>query len=77
MKVTYDPEGDGLRILFSDAPIERSSDEVPGLILDYDNNGSVVGLELTQASQRMPNPREVEFVECSAPTSRIEQEELL
>lgn len=63
MKVTYYPDRDGLRILFNDAPIERSTDEVPGLILDYDNNGAVVGLELTQASERMNNPRVVEFIE--------------
>jgi uncharacterized protein YuzE len=59
----YHPDRDGLRILFSDAPIERSSHEACGLILDYDNNGVVVGLELTQASERMPNPRLVEFAE--------------
>jgi uncharacterized protein YuzE len=66
MKVMYHPDRDGLRILFSDAPIERSTSEVSGLILDYDNNGVVVGLELTQASERMPNPRLVEFAEIPA-----------
>lgn len=63
MKVTYDPNRDGLRILFSDAPIEHSTDAAPGLILDYDTNGEVVGIEVTMASQRMPNPRVVEFTE--------------
>ena len=63
MKVTYDPTRDDLRILLSDAPIERSSSQTPGLIVDYDNNGDVVGLELTLASQRMPDPRSVEFFE--------------
>jgi uncharacterized protein YuzE len=66
MKVMYHPDRDGLRILFSDAPIERSTSEVSGLIVDYDNNGVVVGLELTQASERMPNPRLVEFAEMPA-----------
>lgn len=65
MKVTYDPQNDGLRILFTDAPIERSTDEA-GVILDYDGNGVIVGLELTQASQLMPNPRIVEFAEEGA-----------
>jgi uncharacterized protein YuzE len=64
MKVTYDPNADGLRILFSDAPIERSTDDASGIILDYDTNDRIVGLEVTHASQRMPNPRVVEFVEC-------------
>ena len=66
MKVTYDPNQDGLRILFSDAPIERSTDAA-GLILDYDNNDHIVGVEVTQASQRMPNPRIVEFIERATP----------
>ena len=65
MKVMYHPDRDGLRILFSDAPIERSTRDVSGLILDYDNNGVVVGLELLAASERMPNPRHVEFAEIS------------
>mgnify|MGYP000913034961 CR=1 FL=1 len=67
MKVMYDPERDGLRILFSDSPIERSSAEVSGLILDYDTNGVIVGLEVTQASLRMHDPRRVEFVERPLP----------
>lgn len=65
MQVTYDADCDGLRILFNDAPIERSSNELPGLIVDFDNNGSVVGLELIKASERMNNPRAVEFIENS------------
>jgi uncharacterized protein YuzE len=68
MKVMYHPDRDGLRILFSDAPIDRSTNEVSGLIVDYDNNGVVVGLELTRASERMPNPRLVEFAEIPANT---------
>ncbi|MES2464067.1 MAG: DUF2283 domain-containing protein [Armatimonadota bacterium] len=68
MKVMYHPDRDGLRILFSDAPIERSTSELSGLIVDYDNNGVVVGLELTQASERMPNPRLVEYAEIPSAT---------
>lgn len=70
MQVTYDADCDGLRILFNDAPIERSSNEVPGLIVDFDNNGSVVGLELINASERMNNPRAVEFIESSPAKER-------
>jgi hypothetical protein len=35
MKVTYDPEVDVLRILFSNAPIEASDEDKPGVIIDY------------------------------------------
>lgn len=61
MKVTYDPEVDVLRILFRDAPIEESDEDKPGVILDYDRDGNVVGLEVLNASTRVENPRGVEY----------------
>lgn len=61
MKIIYDPEVDILRIIFSNAPIEESDEEKPGLILDFDKSGNVVGLEVLDASQRMENPRAVEY----------------
>ena len=61
MKVTYDPDVDVLRILFSSAPIEESDEDKPGVILDYDKDGNVVGLEVLNASQRIENPRAVEY----------------
>ena len=57
MKVTYDPEVDVLRILFSSAAIEESDEDKPGVILDYDKAGNVVGLEILNASERVENPR--------------------
>ncbi len=61
MKVTYDPEVDVLRILLRDAPIEESDEDKPGVILDYDKDGNVVGLEILEASKRITNPRSVEY----------------
>src|SRR5881296_914527 len=61
MKVTYDPEVDVLRILFRDVPIEESDEDKPGVILDYDKEGNVVGLEVLNASQRVENPRAVDY----------------
>jgi len=55
MKVAYDSEVDVLRILFRDAPIEESDEDKPGVILDYDREGNVVGLEVLNASQRIEN----------------------
>ncbi len=61
MKVTYDPEVDVLRILFRDSPVEESDEDKPGVILDYDKDGNVVGMEVLNASQRVENPRGVEY----------------
>ena len=61
MEVTYDPEVDVLRILLSNASIEESDEDNPGVILDYDKDGNIVGLEILEASKRVSNPRSVEY----------------
>jgi uncharacterized protein YuzE len=61
MKITYDPEVDVVRIIFSNVPIEGSDEEKPGVILDFDKDGNVVGMEILDASRRMENPRTVEY----------------
>jgi uncharacterized protein YuzE len=65
MKVVYDPEVDVLRILFSSAPIEESDEDKPGVILDYDKGGNIVGMEILDASKRMENPRAMEYAVSS------------
>jgi uncharacterized protein YuzE len=61
MKVTYDPEVDVLRIIFSNASIEESDADKPGIIIDYDKDGNVVGMEILDAFKRMDNPRAVDY----------------
>jgi len=61
MKVRYDPEVDVLSIALSDAPVEESDEDKPGVILDYDKSGNIVGLEILDASKRMGNPMSVEY----------------
>lgn len=61
MKITYDAEVDVLRILLTDTPIEESDEDKPGVILDYDKDGNVVGMEILDASKRIANPRSLEY----------------
>ena len=61
MKITYDPEADVLRIHFRNAPIEESDEDKPGVIIDYDKDGNIVGMEILDASKRMDNPRTVDY----------------
>ncbi|MBN3886383.1 MAG: DUF2283 domain-containing protein [Nostoc sp.] len=61
MKITYDPEVDILRIILSDVPIEDSDEEKPGVILDYDEDGNIIALEILDASKRIDNPRSLEY----------------
>lgn len=66
MKIIYDAEVDVMRITLSDAAIEESDEDKPGVILDYDVEGNIVGLEILNASQRMTNPRSLEYVVAEA-----------
>ena len=61
MKVTYDAEVDILRLVFSNAPVEESDEDKPDVIIDYDKDGYIVGMEILDASQRTENPLAVEY----------------
>lgn len=62
MKVTYDQEVDIVRIILNDTSIEESDEDKPGIIIDYDSAGGVVGLEILDASKRMTDPKTLEYV---------------
>ncbi len=61
MRITYDPEVDVLHIVLNTPAIEESDEEKPGVILDYDKDGTIVGLEILDASKRVENPRALEY----------------
>ncbi|MFW5862815.1 MAG: DUF2283 domain-containing protein [Spirochaetota bacterium] len=61
MKIQYDREVDIVRIIFSEAKIEESDEDKPGVILDYDKDGNIVGMEIIDASKRMDKPGSIEF----------------
>ena len=65
MKVTYDPEVDALTILLSDVAVEESDEAKPGVILDYDATGNIVGLEILNASKRVDNPMAMDYALAS------------
>jgi len=56
MKITYDPSVDVLRIILDDVEIDESDEEVEGIIMDYNPDGKLVGIEILDASQRVDNP---------------------
>lgn len=53
MKVHIDREADALYIRLNDQAIVESEEVQPGVILDLDANGVVVGVELLRISKRM------------------------
>ncbi|MBZ0202680.1 MAG: DUF2283 domain-containing protein [Ignavibacteria bacterium] len=61
MKVKYDAEVDIMKIQFNDNPVSESDEEKAGIILDYDDKGKVIGIEILDASKKMLNPKSVEY----------------
>ena len=62
MKAAYDARTDTLSIIFkSDVLVAESDEEKPGLILDYDEAGDLISLEILDASKRVGEPRRLEF----------------
>ena len=60
MKVKYDKENDVLYIRLNNNPVAESDSEKPGIILDYDTDENIVGIEVLNASKKMERPLKVE-----------------
>lgn len=52
MRITVDTENDTLYLRLDDSKIVESEEVQPGVILDYDANNIVIGIELLNLSQR-------------------------
>ena len=61
MKVKYDKEIVVLYIRLNENKILESDEEKPGIIIDYDDQGAIAGIEILNASQKMPHPEQVEY----------------
>lgn len=47
--VTYDPDANAAYIRFSPEPVEESEEVSAGIILDYDADGRIAGMEVMDA----------------------------
>ena len=62
MKVNHDARTDTLSIVLNPASeVAESDEDKPGIILDYDEDGDLVSLEILDASQRVGETRRIEF----------------
>ncbi len=52
MKINYYPDTDSLYIDLSHKPSVDSREVSPGIILDYDIEGHLVGIDIDKASQK-------------------------
>jgi uncharacterized protein YuzE len=62
MKVSYDSRTDTLSVVLKeDAVVAESDEDKPGIILDYDQDGNLISLEILDASERVSDARKVDF----------------
>ena len=52
MKLEFDPEADAAYFEISLAEVEQTKELEPGIIVDYDKDGHVVGIEVLAVSKR-------------------------
>ena len=61
MKATYDASTDTLTLELGAGLVTESDQEKPGVIIDYDASGSIVGIEILDASKRVADARTMQF----------------
>jgi uncharacterized protein YuzE len=62
MKIRYDEHTDTLSIEFKPgATIIESDEDKPGVILDYNESGEIVSMEILDASTHVNEAKKIEF----------------
>jgi uncharacterized protein YuzE len=62
MKLKVDEEGDALYFRLDESPIVESEEVEPGIILDFNSDGKVVGVEMLNLSLRI-NPEQLKILQ--------------
>lgn len=55
MKMHYDEKSDALYLRLDNSPIVESEEVQPGIVLDYNDNNQVVGVEILRVKERVPS----------------------
>ncbi len=53
MKVNYYPDTDSVYIDLADKAVSDSKEVADGVVLDFDENGNVIGIDLQDASKKL------------------------
>jgi uncharacterized protein YuzE len=56
MRVRVDQDADAIYINLTDRVIKDSAEVADGIVVDYDDQGRVVGVEILDASKRTEDP---------------------
>ena len=61
MKARYDTKSDTLTLELKNGVVAESDERQPGVILDFDAEGNLLGIEVLDASQRVHEARTMQF----------------
>lgn len=63
MRMQYDEKADALYLRLDDSEIVDSQEVQPGIVLDFDANNQVVGIEVLRLKERVPsaNLKQIQF----------------
>ena len=63
MKVHFDEKADALYLRLDESKIVESEEVQPGIVLDYNEESQVVGIEILRVKSRMPlaNLKQMQF----------------
>lgn len=53
MKIAYYPDTDSMYIDFSEQPSSESREVSPGVVIDYDAEGNIAGIDIDNASRKL------------------------
>lgn len=59
MKIIYDQVTDTMTVILKEAAVEESDEAKNGVIIDYDNEGDIVSIEILDAKKRISQPTQV------------------
>lgn len=68
MHVRVDHAADAVYVNLTDRPVEESEEVADGIVVDYDAEGRIVGIEILDASKRTNDPAVLKQFSFELPT---------
>lgn len=68
MRVRVDHGADAVYVNLTDRPIKESEEVADGIVVDYDAEGRIVGVEILDASKRTDDPAVLRQFSFELPT---------
>jgi YD repeat-containing protein len=68
MRVRVDQKADAIYVTLTDRAVDVSEEATEGIIVDYDAEGRIVGIEILDASKRSADPAALQSFSFEVPT---------